>query len=398
MTPAQPSAPFSVPQRILLGPGPSDVAPSVLRALAQPTMGHLDPELGKVQDELRGMLRAIFGTANPWTLALSGTGTSGMEASLVNLIEPGDEVLVAVHGYFGARLVEIARRCGARVTALEQEWGRASDPERLAKSAQGKRFKLLCAVHAETSTGVRQDLAPLGELARSCGALFLVDAVTSLGCMPVAADEHGIDAAYSCTQKGLSCPPGLSPVTYSERAVAAIKKIAPRTFYLDLALVAQYWTERTYHHTASSNLLVALHEAARGVLEEGLDARFARHRAQGAALAEGLEALGLELLVPPSERLVQLCAVRIPEGVDDLRVRQRLLAEFGIEIGGGLGPLKGRIWRIGLMGAGATQSNVVLCLAALGRVLRAEGYRGGELAPIPEPSQPGTGARKPASP
>jgi alanine-glyoxylate transaminase/serine-glyoxylate transaminase/serine-pyruvate transaminase len=366
------------PQRALLGPGPSDVAPSVMRALAQPTLGHLDPMFLAIQDEVAAMLRAIFGTTNPWTLAMSGTGTSGMEASLVNLIAPGDEVLVAVHGYFGARLVDIATRCDARVTAVEQEWGRASDPSELRKRAGGKKFRLVCAVHAETSTGVLQELAPLRALADDLGAMLLIDAVTSLGCVPVDVDRNGIDAVYSCSQKGLSSPPGLSPVSFSPRAEAAVRaRTTPlRSFYLDLSLLMNYWGgQRGYHHTASSNNLVALHEAARLALEEGLDSRFARHRIFGTALQRGLEAMGLELLASPAERLPQLCAVRIPAGVDDARVRKRLLAHFGVEIGGGLGPLKGRLWRIGLMGAGANRRNVLLALESLRAALIAEGYR-----------------------
>lgn len=367
---------YIAPSRVLLGPGPSEIHPAVLRAMAQPTMGHLDPELLRVQDELRAMLAEIFGTRSGAAIAISGTGTAAMEAALVNAIEPGDEVLVVTHGYFGDRMIEIATRCGAKVTAVAGEWGRATDPD-VVKAAATKPFKLLCAVHAETSTGVRQDLAPLSAIARSCGALFLADCVTSLGCIPVEFDRVGLDFAYSCSQKGLSCPPGSSPLAVSQAGLDAVKKRARKcsSFYLDLPLLLDYWSgARGYHHTASSNQLVAMHEACRLVLEETLPARFERHLRVAREFATGVEALGLELLVPESERLPELIAVRIPSGVDDLRVRRKLLEEYGIEIGGGLGALKGKIWRVGLMGSGATTRNVTLLLAALKACLRGEGF------------------------
>lgn len=365
-------APLLVPQRVLLGPGPSDVAPSVLSALSKPTLGHLDPLVLRAMDELSAMLRALYRTQNEWTFATSGTGTSGMEACLANLIRPGDAVLVCAHGYFGLRLAEIARRCGAEVTLVEGEWGRPSDVERARRAAGGGRFALVCAVHAETSTGVLQDLAPLRALADELGALFLVDAVTSLGCVPLEVDAWGIDAIYSCSQKGMSCTPGLSPVSFSPRAVERIRERASTsaTFYLDANLLMGYWGgPRGYHHTASSNLYYALHEAARLALEEGLEARWERHARLGAELAQGLESLGLELGVEAAHRLPQLTVVEIPEGVDDASVRSALLERFGIEIGGGLGAFKGKVWRIGLMGAGATSRNVALVLAALRAVL-----------------------------
>jgi len=369
---------FTAPLRVLLGPGPSDVAPSVLRALSTPTFGHLDPRLVAALDELRAMLRTICATQNEATLAVSGTGTSAMECALVNLIEPGQVVLVAVHGYFGARIAEIAERCGASVIRVEGAWGRASDPERLRAAAHGQHVDLLALVHAETSTGVVQDLAPMRKLADELGAMLAVDAVTSVGCMPVGIDANRVDALWSCSQKGLSCTPGLSPVSFSPRA---LERIAKRTrkvqsFYLDLQLLLDFWGgAHGYHHTISSNLVCGLHEAARLVIEEGLEARFARHRTQARALAAGLREFGLELLVPEAERLPQLTTVLIPDGVADAQVRGRLLDEFGIEIGGGLGPLKGRIWRIGLMGGGATRRNVLTCLAALKVALAAEGFR-----------------------
>lgn len=373
----KPPAPLDVPARVLLGPGPSDVAPSVLSALGKPTLGHLDPLVLRAMDELAGMLRALYRTANEWTFATSGTGTSGMEATLVNLLRPGERALVGVHGYFGRRLVDIARRCGADVTAVEAEWGRPLDVAALRRAAGGRAHALVCVVHAETSTGVLQDLRPLRALADELGALLLVDAVTSLGCVPLEVDGWGVDAVYSCSQKGLSCTPGLAPVSFSERAREKALADGPvRSFYLDAELLMGYWGgPRGYHHTASSNLYYALHEAARLALEEGLEPRWERHARLGRALVQGLEAMGLEPLVRPEHRLPQLTAVRIPDGVDDGRVRKRLLERYGLEIGGGLGPLKGRLWRIGLMGCGATPRNVTLCLAALGECLSAEGWR-----------------------
>jgi alanine-glyoxylate transaminase/serine-glyoxylate transaminase/serine-pyruvate transaminase len=365
-------APLDVPQRVLLGPGPSDVAPAVLAALAKPTLGHLDPLVLRAMDELAGMLRALYRTSNEWTFATSGTGTSGMEACLANLIRRGERVLVLAHGYFGQRMAEIARRCGAEVTVVESAWGTSSDVGRARDAAAGGRFALVCAVHAETSTGVLQDLRPLRALADELGALLVVDAVTSLGCVPLEVDAWGIDAVYSCSQKGLSCTPGLSPVSFSPRAVARIRERAATspTFYLDAGLLMDYWSgPRGYHHTASSNLYCALHEAARLALVEGLEARWERHARLGAELAAGLAALGLELGVAAPQRLPQLTVVRIPEGVDDLAVRRALLERFGLEIGGGLGAFKGRVWRIGLMGAGASARNVALVLAALRDVL-----------------------------
>jgi alanine-glyoxylate transaminase/serine-glyoxylate transaminase/serine-pyruvate transaminase len=364
-----------VPQRALLGPGPSDVAPSVLSALGKPTLGHLDPLVLRAMQELSGMLRELFRTRNEWTFAISGTGTAAMEAALVNLIRPGERVLVAVGGYFGQRTAEIARRCGAEVAAVEGEWGRPADVQAL-KRAAGGRCALVCAVHSETSTGVLQDLHPIKALADELGALLAVDAVTSLGCVPLELDAWGIDAVWSCSQKGLSCTSGISPISFSPRAVEKIKaRTDPRSFYLDAGLLMSYWAAPNgYHHTASSNLIFALHEAARLALEEGLEARWERHRRMGAALARGLEAMGIELVAGAEHRLPQLTALRIPVGFDDLRVRKRLLEEYGVEIGGGLGPLKGKAWRIGWMGAGATRRNVVLALSALAGALASEGW------------------------
>jgi len=370
-------APLDPPIRTLLGPGPSPVAPSVLRALAMPTLGHLDPAFLVIMDELRSMLRQVLGTANELTLPMSGTGSAGMETCLVNLIEPGTTVLVGVNGVFGTRMAEVARRSGAEVTVVEGEWGRALDGVQFEAVAAGRKFDLLCAVHAETSTGVLQPVAPLRAVADAIGALLVLDCVTSVGGLPVTVDEWGVDALYSGTQKCLSCPPGLAPVSFSPRAEQRVRSRgqAVQSWYLDLSLIASYWgNERAYHHTAPINMLYGLHEALRLVLEEGLDARASRHILNAQALVAGLRALGLEPRVPESERLAPLTAVAIPDGVDDAAVRRFLLEEFSVEIGGGLGPMKGNTWRIGLMGTGSTRSNVTLCLAALRAALSQQGH------------------------
>lgn len=369
-----PFARLNPPARVLLGPGPSDVAPSVLSALAQPTLGHLDPRFLEIMDQIRSMLRSAFGTTAELCFPMSGTGSAGMETCFANLLEPGDAVLIGQNGVFGTRMQDVAERCGARVTTVVGEWGRALDVDAFRSAAAGGRFKLVCVVHAETSTGVLQDLKGFRELADELGALLLVDAVTSLAGTPVRMDDWGIDAIYSGTQKCLSCPPGLAPVGFSARAqeVLGQRSTKVQSWYLDLSMIAKYWgAERAYHHTAPINMLYGLHEALRLALEEGLEPRFERHRANGRALVEGLAELGLEPLVPADERLPQLTAVRIPHGVDDARVRAHLLSHYGIEIGGGLGPLQGKVWRIGLMGQASTARNVALCLTALGEALRA---------------------------
>ena len=358
--------------RVLMGPGPSDVPGRVLQALSRPTIGHLDPEFLSVLDETQAMLRELFGTDNALTLPMSATGSAGMETCFVNLLERGDRALICRNGVFGGRMAEVARRCGAEVTMIEAPWGAAIDPDQVATAAKGQSFKVLAVVHAETSTGVLQDLSPFRAIADSCGALLLVDAVTSLGGVPVEVDRVGIDAVYSGTQKCLSCPPGLSPVSFSERAqrVIAARKTPVQSWYFDLNLIGRYFGgERVYHHTAPVNMIFALHEALRMALEEGLEARYARHRDQAAALRQGLESLGLELPVDESVRLPPLTLVRIPEGVDDRAVRAKLLADHGLEIGGGLGDFKGRAWRIGLMGASATPRHVELCVGALREAL-----------------------------
>ena len=355
-------------KRVLMGPGPSDVPERVLKALSRPTIGHLDPEFLEVLDQTQSMLREVFGTKNELTLPISATGSAGMEACFVNLLEPGDHALVCRNGVFGGRMAEVARRCGAEVTLVDAPWGQPIDPDDVAKAAKARGYKALALVHAETSTGVLQDLSPFRAIADACGALLVVDAVTSLGGVPVDVDRMGIDAVYSGTQKCLSCPPGLSPVSFSERARAllAARKTPVQSWYLDLSLIGQYFGgDRVYHHTAPVNMIFALHAALRLVLEEGLDARFARHRAQADALYAGLASLGLELPIDPAVRLPPLTLVRIPEGVSDVEVRRALLNDHGLEIGGGLGDFKGKAWRIGLMGASATPRHVELCVDAL---------------------------------
>ncbi|MDG1479182.1 MAG: alanine--glyoxylate aminotransferase family protein [Myxococcota bacterium] len=368
-------APIAPPPRILMGPGPSDVAPSVLTAMAQPTLGHLDPYFLEIMDQIRDMLRALLGTENSLTMPMSGTGSAGMETCLVNLIEPGDRVLIGSNGVFGGRMAEVSRRAGAAVVVVERPWGEPLTPADFAE-AEGD-FKLIALVHAETSTGALSDLSGFRALADERDALLVVDAVTSLGGVPVEMDRHGIDALYSGSQKCLSCPPGLSPVSFSPRAVAVLQsRLTPvQSWYLDLNLIARYWGgERAYHHTAPVNLLYGLHEALRLALVEGAAARHDRHARNGTALVAGLEAMGLELPVAPAARMPQLTVVSVPNGVDEAAVRRHLLAAHRLEIGGGLGAAKGKVWRVGLMGAAATRENVTCFLSALDEVLRAAGY------------------------
>jgi alanine-glyoxylate transaminase/serine-glyoxylate transaminase/serine-pyruvate transaminase len=356
-----------------MGPGPSDIHARVLAALAAPTVGHLDPYFLKVMDELQGMLRQVFRTENKLTLAVSGTGSAGMETVVVNLIEPGDRMVVCVNGVFGGRMVDVARRAGAEVTMIERPYGEVFDPGEIEAVLKSAKPKVLGIVHAETSTGAHQPVDEIAKLCHAHGALIAVDAVTSLGGLPVDVDAWGLDAVYSGTQKCLSCPPGLAPVTFSPRAVEAIDKRTRKvqSWYLDMQMVKDYWgSNRAYHHTAPINMNYALHEALRIVLEEGLDARFVRHRRNHLALKVGIEAMGLSYAGVEGRRLPMLNAVLIPDGVDDAAVRKQLLNEFGIEIGGGLGPWKGKAWRIGLMGVASSESNVLLILAALEKCLR----------------------------
>jgi alanine-glyoxylate transaminase/serine-glyoxylate transaminase/serine-pyruvate transaminase len=365
-------------ERLLMGPGPSNVPARVLQAMSAPCIGHLDPYFLSVMDETQRLLRFLFQTENPLTIPVSGTGSAGMETCFVNLVEPGEEVVVCVNGVFGTRMADIVGRLGGRLIRVDGEWGRAIDPEAVRKAVQGKSPKLLAVVHAETSTGVCQPLGELAGIAREAGALFLVDMVTSLGGMDVAVDRMGIDAAYSGTQKCLSCPPGLAPISFSAAAMKALenRKSPVVSWYLDMSMVRSYWgADRKYHHTAPINMIFGIREALRIIAEEGLEARFARHQLNHRALVAGIEAMGLAMLVPESERLPMLNAVRIPEGADDLKVRKAFLNDFGIEIGGGLGDLAGKIWRVGLMGHSSSRKSVLLFLAALETVLKAEGVK-----------------------
>ena len=358
--------------RVLMGPGPSDVDPRVLEALSRPTIGHLDPAFLEVLNQTRDLLRWTFRTKNELTFAVSGTGSAGMETCVVNLIEPGDPMLVCVNGVFGQRMADVAGRCGADVSTVEAEWGRVFEPDQIAQALHRNRAKVVGIVHAETSTGACQPIEEISKIVHDAGALLLVDTVTSLGGMQVEVDGWRIDACYSGTQKCLSCPPGLAPVTFSPAAVTVMeqRKTKVRSWYLDISMIRQYWgTERLYHHTAPINMNYALLEALRMVEEEGLESRWGRHWANHKILKAGLSALGIEYVSQPEHGLPMLNAVAIPEGVNDLVVRRQLLNEFNIEIGGGLGKFKGTAWRIGLMGSSCTLSHVTLFLGALEKCL-----------------------------
>lgn len=341
--------------------------------MSRPLVGHLDPVFVKLMEEVKTMLRAVFQTRNAMTFPVSGTGSAGMEFCFVNLIEPGDEVVIGVNGVFGQRMCEVAARCGARVVRVEADWGRIIEPDTVAAALrQCRQPKLVAIVHAETSTGVLTPPAELARLAQEAGALFVLDTVTSLGGCPVALDDWGVDAAYSGTQKCLSAPPGLAPVSFSPRAVEVVqrRKTKVQSWYLDLNLLASYWgEERVYHHTAPISMNYALHEALRLVLMEGLPARWHRHEQNHQQLKAGLESLGIQFVAQEGYRLWQLNAVTVPPGVDEAAVRRRLLDEFGIEIGAGLGPWKGKVWRIGLMGESCRAENVDRLLTALRCVL-----------------------------
>ncbi len=364
--------------RLLLGPGPSDAHPRVLSVMTTPLLGHLDPQFLEIMTETQEMLRQVFQTKNALTFPVSATGTAGMEACLVNLLEPGDRAVVGTIGYFGNRMVEIAGRTGAEVTVLERPWGQVFEPDAIREALQRVRPKVLALVHAETSTGALQPLAEIGRICRETDTLLVADCVTSLGCIPVKLDEWGIDAAFSCSQKGLSCPPGLAPVSFGERAVAALKarKTKVQSWYLDLTTIMGYWGgDRAYHHTAPITMVYAIREGLRLVLEEGLDARFARHVRNHQALKAGLTALGMTYTADPKNQLPQLNAVRLPAGVDDVAGRKRLLADYGIEVGGGLGDFKGKAWRIGIMGQNSRPNCVFQVLAALEQVLKGFGVK-----------------------
>ena len=365
-------------KRILLGPGPSDVHPRVLKAMSTPLVGHLDPDFLEIMNETKEMLKEVFQTKNELTIALSGTGSAGMEASLINLLEPDDKAVVCIAGLFAERMADIVKRCGAEPIIIEAEWGNIIEPEKVRKVLkENKKIKLLAIVHAETSTGVRQPLEEISQLVKEAGALLVVDAVTSLAGIPVEPDKWQVDAIYSGSQKCLSCPPGLAPISFSENAIQSIaKRTTPiQSWYLDIQMLQSYWgKERFYHHTAPISMIYALREALRLVLEEGLEKRFQRHQLHSRALVAGLEAMGLEMVALPQYRLPELNAVYIPEGIDDLTVRRALLNDYGIEIGGGLGKFKGKAWRIGLMGYSCSRSNVMLFLSALENILQNEGY------------------------
>lgn len=361
---------FIPPRRLLLGPGPSLVHPRVLRALSTPLLGHLDPVFLTVMNDIQSSLRMIFETEHRFTIALSGTGSAGMEASIVNLVEPGDAVIVGINGIFGTRLASVVDRCGGKAIRVEAPWGECIQPDAVEHAlVRSGPVKAVAIVHAETSTGAWQPLEDIGALCRRHDALFVVDAVTSLGGLAVGVDRLGIDVCYSGTQKCLSCPPGLSPFTMSERALATVKarRLPCQSWYLDMGLIAEYWTEssRAYHHTAPISMLYGLREALRLIEEEGLSARYKRHQINSNALLAGLEVLGLVPLPPAGRRLPMLNCVMLPAQIPEADIRARLLSQYGIDIGGGLGPLKGKVWRIGLMGESSTEANVLTLLNAL---------------------------------
>ena len=366
---------LDVSSRILLGPGPSMVAPRVLQAMATPLVGHLDPQFLQVMDDEQRLLRYVFQTENELTLAVPGTGSAGMEAALCNFIETGDRVLVGVIGFFGERLCEIASRYGAQVDRLDRPWGQVLDPEEVTAALRKKQYKLVALVHAETSTGALQPgIAEIAAAAHQQGALLVLDTVTSLGGLPVQIDAWEVDVAYSGTQKSISSPPGLAPLTVSPRARQALgnRRTPVANWYLDLTGLEKYWhAPHAYHHTAPISLHYALREALRLVLEEGLETRFARHQVNAELLWEGLDALDLPPLVQHNFRLPTLTTPQLPPSVDDMGLRRRLLDEFNIEIAGGFGPLKGKVWRIGLMGFSSRRENIVLLLAALRQILGA---------------------------
>lgn len=370
---------FFPPQRTLMGPGPSDVSPRVLAALSRPTIGHLDPQFITLMDEIKSLLQYAFKTRNELTLPVSAPGSAGMEAVFTNLLEPGDKVIVCQNGVFGGRMKENVERCGGTAVMVHDDWGKPVDRQKLEQALRANPDAMAVAfVHAETSTGVRSDARRLCALAHDFDCLAIVDAVTSLAGIELRVDDWGIDAIYSGTQKCLSCVPGLSPVSFSERAVQRIRQRRQpvQSWFLDMNLIMDYWggdAKRSYHHTAPVNALYALHESLVMVQEEGLEAAWARHQFHHEALAAGFTAMGLGLVVEPDARLPQLNAVEIPAGIDEALVRKRLLLDWNLEIGAGLGSLAGKVWRVGLMGHAANQTNVLLCLAAMGHTLQSMG-------------------------
>ena len=378
--------PLEPPVRVLLGPGPSEIHPRVLRALGSSTVGHLDPYYLAIMNDMQRMLREVLQTQNPMTMAISATGSAGMESTVVNLIEPGDSMIVCVNGVFGERMVDVAGRAGAKVTRVDRPWGEVFSPDDLKAALASAKPKVVGIVMAETSTGALQPLEEISRIVHDAGALLLVDAVTALGGVPVKVDEWQIDAIYSGTQKCLSCPPGLAPVSFSPRAMDVVlnRKTKVQSWYLDVSMLAKYWgSERVYHHTGPINMTYGLYEALRLIQEEGLEACYARHALNHRALKAGLAAIGIRYAAAEGHQLPMLNAVHIPDKVDDVAVRKQLLERFGIEIGGGLGAFKGKAWRIGLMGHGSRPNNVLLVLGALEQLLVEQGYafeRGASLA------------------
>ncbi|HSC95968.1 MAG TPA: aminotransferase class V-fold PLP-dependent enzyme [Burkholderiales bacterium] len=377
--PAKRITSFHPPQRTLMGPGPTEIHPRVLTTMSQPAIGYLDPVFIEMMEELKALLRYVYQTKNPLTFPISGPGSVGMEYCFVNLVVPGDKVIVCRNGVFGGRMIENVERMGGIPVVVEDKWGEPVDPNKLEDALKKNRdARVVAFVHAETSTGVQSDAQALVAIAHQHDALTIVDAVTSLGGSPVLVDEWNVDAIYSASQKCLSCTPGLSPVSFSERVVDYVKsrKDKIHSWFMDMNLLLGYWgaTTRTYHHTAPTNALFALHEALLLVREEGIENAWARHRRHHTALKAGLEAMGLKFLVKPEHQLPQMNAVLCPEGVDEAKVRRTLLTEFNLEIGAGLGPLAGKIWRFGLLGYSCRPDNVMLCLSALGSVLEDLGY------------------------
>ena len=377
--PAKKITTFYPPQRTLMGPGPSDTHPRVLSAMARPTLGHLDPVFTDMMEELKTLLRYAFQTNNLLTFPVSGPGSVGMEMCFVNMVSPGDKVIVCRNGVFGGRMIENVQRCGGTAIVVEDKWGAAVDPQKVEEAfKQNPDVKILAFVHAETSTGAISDAKLLCEIARRYHALTIVDTVTSLGGSPLKTDEWQIDAIYSGSQKCLSCPPGLSPISFSERVVDLVKnrKSKVQSWFMDLNLLLGYWgTTRTYHHTAPTNALYGLHEALLMLYEEGVEHSWARHQRNHEAFKAGLATLGMEYLVEEKSRLPQLNSVYVPEGIDEKEVRRRLLADYNLEIGAGLGDLAGKIWRFGLMGYSSRIENVMLCLGALETVFAEMGRK-----------------------
>lgn len=368
--------PLNPPERVLMAPGPSNLPPAVLQAMSAPLLGYFDPEYFKIMDEVMGLLRYVFQTKNRVTFSVPATGGAGMEAALVNVIEPGDSVVVGVTGFFAGRMVEIAKRCGAEVHPVTTEWGKTVDLEEIRRAIKAYRPKVVATVHGETSTGVEQPIAEIGKMAREADAYMVLDTVASLGGPQVKVDEWMVDVCYSGSQKCLSAPPGLAPITFSDRAVEMIRNrnTPVQSWYFDITMHERYWIDpRVYHHTGPALMVFALREALRLVYEEGSEVRERRHQVTSDALVAGLKAMGVKPFADPAHRLSSVTSVWIPDGVDDMKIRKALLSQFNIEITGGLGDFKGKMWRIGLMGHSCKASNVLLFLAALETLLRADG-------------------------